>query len=139
MNARSEGVMDQFSLFAGHDEIRSISIPVSVTDLGEFLFDGCVNLHHIELPPHLRYLWGYTFCRSWIEEIVLPDSLRIIPSYAFKDCIRLKRVVCGKGVKKIAAWAFGGCENLTDLVHGPDVEISPQAFAHNRNILEIKY
>lgn len=178
MNARSEGVMDQFSyqlnydaetytvthysgadetvtipesflgkpvtilfdkLFAGHDEIRSISIPVSVTDLGEFLFDGCVNLHHIELPPHLRYLWGYTFCRSGIEEIVLPDSLRIIPSYAFKDCIRLKRVVCGKGVKKIAAWAFGGCENLTDLVHGPDVEISPQAFAHNRNILEIKY
>ena len=62
-----------------------------------------------------------------------------IAYYAFKDCIRLKRVVCGKGVKKIAAWAFGGCENLTDLVHGPDVEISPQAFAHNRNILEIKY
>ena len=51
-------------LFAGHDEIRSISIPVSVTDLGEFLIDGCVNLHHIELPPHLRYLWGYTFCTA---------------------------------------------------------------------------
>ena len=61
-------------LFAGHQEIRSVSIPETVTDLGEFLFDGCLNLRQIELPSGLLYLWGYTFCRCGIEEIVLPDD-----------------------------------------------------------------
>ena len=126
-------------LFAGHTEIRSISIPDTVTDLGEFVFDGCFRLRELELPSGLRYLWGYTFCRSGLEEIILPDSIKIIPSYAFKDCKRLKRVVCGSGMRKISAWAFGGCENLTELVHGPDVEVSPLAFEENKRILEIQY
>ena len=42
-------------------------------------------------------------------------------------------------MRKISAWAFGGCENLTELVHGPDVEVSPLAFEENKRILEIQY
>lgn len=126
-------------LFMGHPEIRSVHIPATVTDLGEFLFDGCSNLHHIDLPAGLRYLWGYTFCRSGLEEIVLPDPVKIIPPYAFKDCRQLERVVCGSGLKKISAWAFGGCDQLKDVVYGQDVEVSPQAFKQNGDILEVKY
>ena len=36
-------------VFKGHTEMKSIYIPDSVTDLGEFLFDGCVNLADISL------------------------------------------------------------------------------------------
>lgn len=126
-------------LFAGHQEICSVAIPSAVTDLGEFVFDGCLNLRRIDLPSGLLYLWGYTFCRCGIEEIILPDSLKAIPSYAFKDCKQLRRVVCGSGMRKIASWAFGGCDQLTELVHGIDVEISPKAFDQNPDILEIKY
>ena len=126
-------------LFSGHTEIRSVSIPDAVTDLGEFVFDGCARLHELKLPSGLRNLWGYTFCRSGLEEIVLPDSVKIIPPYAFKDCTQLRRVVCGSGMQKISAWAFGGCDKLTELVHAPDVEVSPQAFEQNTRILEIKY
>jgi hypothetical protein len=68
--------------------------------------------------------------RCGIEEIVLPDHLRIIPPYAFKDCKNLRRVVCGAGLEKIYAWAFSGCDKLTEenLVNGAGAEISPQAF-----------
>ena len=127
------------SLFAGHTEIRSVSIPDTVTDLGEFVFDGCVNLRQIDLPPGLLYLWGYTFCRCGIEEIALPDRIRVIPSYAFKDCKNLRKVMCGSGVEKISSWAFGGCDQLTEVIHGPDVEISPKAYEQNERILEIRY
>ena len=126
-------------LFAGHAELRSVSIPDTVTDLGEFVFDGCLNLRRVDLPSGLLYLWGYTFCRCGIEEIVLPDQVRVIPSYAFKDCKRLRKVVCGSGLKKISPWAFGGCEQLAEVVHGPDVVISPKAFENNGRILEIQY
>lgn len=126
-------------LFAGHEEIRSVSIPDTVTDIGEFVFDGCLNLHRIDLPSSLLYLWGYTFCRCGIEEIVLPDPVKVIPSYAFKDCKNLRKIICGSGMKKISPWAFGGCEQLSEVVHDPSVEISPRAFKHNEEILEIKY
>lgn len=115
-------------LFAGHKEITSVHIPDTVTDLGEFLFDGCENLRHIELPSRLTSLWGYTFCRSGFEEIVLPDKLTSLPPFAFKDCKNLKRVVCGTGMKRIHAWVFGGCDRLEEVVCGPHVQISPEAY-----------
>lgn len=115
-------------LFSGHSEITAVHIPDSVTDMGEFLFDGCVNLHHLDLPAGLTSLWGYTFVRCGLEEIVLPDGVASLPPFAFKDCKQLKKVVCGAGMKKIYAWVFGGCDQLTDLVHGPDVWVSPEAF-----------
>ena len=115
-------------LFAGHEEITSVRIPETVTDLGEFLFDGCLNLHHLDLPAGLTSLWGYTFARCGLEEIILPDKLTSLPPFAFKDCKQLKRVVCGKGMKKIYAWVFGGCDQLKELNFGPNVQISPEAF-----------
>lgn len=124
-------------LFAGHSEIKSVVIPDSVTDLGEFLFDGCMDLHHISLPSGLLYLWGYTFARCGIEEIILPDTLKRIPPYAFKECRQLKRVVCGSGLKKIDAWAFGGCDQLKELVNAESVEISPLTFELNETILKV--
>lgn len=115
-------------VFTGHSEIVSVTIPDTVTDMGEFIFEGCYGLKHIRLSSELRYLWGYTFCRCGIEEIVLPDKLVSLPPFAFKECRDLRRVVCGAGLKKIYAWAFAGCDRLTELVHGDGVEISPDAF-----------
>ena len=115
-------------LFSGHKEIRSVKLPDTVTSIGEFVFDGCENLRHIDLPSQLEHLWGLTFVRSGIEEIVLPDKVRSIPPFAFKDCKNLKKVVGGKGLESVSAWAFGGCDQLTEFLHGDNVEISPLAY-----------
>lgn len=115
-------------IFAGHKEITSIHIPDTVTSMGAFLFEGCENLRQIDLPAGLNYLWGYTFSGSAFEEIVLPDTLGVLPSFTFTDCKYLRRVVCGSGMKKIYAWVFGGCDRLEEVVCGPDVEISPDAY-----------
>lgn len=115
-------------LFRNHPEITSIHIPDSVTDIGEFVFDGCVNLRHINLPSQLTNLWGYTFFRCGIEEILLPDKLAALPPFAFKDCKNLKKVVCGSGMKRVYSWVFGGCDQLAEFIHGPNVEVSPKVF-----------
>ena len=118
-------------LFAGHPEIRRITVPDSVTDLGEFVFDGCEKLETLELPSGLERLWGATFARCGLTEITLPDGIRAIPPYAFKECQKLKKVGCGKGLKHIYAWSFGGCDELKELLFGAGVEVSPQAFSVN--------
>ncbi len=115
-------------LFRGHREITSVHIPDTVTNMGEFIFDGCENLRHITLPLSLECLWGYTFARCGIEEITLPDKLVTVPPFAFKDCKSLRKVVCGKGLKKIYSWAFAGCDRLKEVIRSDRVEISERAF-----------
>ena len=102
-------------LFSGHD-------------MGEFVFDGCENLRHIDLPANLESLWGYTFVRCGIESITLPDQLVTLPPFAFKDCKKLKKVVCGKGLKKIYSWVFSGCDSFEELVKNEIVVVSEKAF-----------
>ena len=114
-------------VFAGHPEIVSLSIPDTVTDMGEFLFEGCTGLRRLKLPSRLRNIWGHTFARCALEEIVLPDRVEVIPPFAFQDCKNLKRVVCGRGMKEISSWAFSGCPG-PELVCSPQVKVSPQAF-----------
>ncbi|MBQ9563059.1 MAG: leucine-rich repeat domain-containing protein [Lachnospiraceae bacterium] len=123
-------------LFAGHSEITSVTIPDTVTDLGEFLFDGCENLKKVKLPSKLKALWGQTFARSGLEEVWLPNQLESIPPFAFKDCKNLKKVVCGAGMKRIYAWAFAGCDVLDELFFGPGVTMSKQAF-ESKNLNEL--
>lgn len=116
------------NLFRGHSEITSLYIPNSVTDIGELVFAGCDNLRQIKLPSQLYFLWGMSFARSSFEEIIIPDRVTSLPPFAFSDCKRLKRVVCGSGMRKIHSWVFGGCNNLQELVMGQNVEVSPDAF-----------
>ncbi|MBO4289498.1 MAG: leucine-rich repeat domain-containing protein [Lachnospiraceae bacterium] len=116
-------------LFKGHEEITSVTIPETVTDIGEFVFFGCKNLKQLQLPAGLQTLWGCTFTNCGLEEIILPDGIKSIPSYCFMDCADLKRVVCGKGLTNVRAWAFGGCDALKELNTGTNnVRISPLAF-----------
>ena len=117
-------------VFRGHPEITELRLPDSITDLGEFVFDGWENLRQLRLPARLSALWGYTFVRCGLEELVLPDGLRSIPPFCFKDCKSLRRLVCGKGMKMIHAWAFDGCDALSELSCGPSVQLHPQAFEH---------
>ena len=105
----------------------SFRFPDTVTDLGEFVFDGCTALKHVELPASLKYLWGQSFARCELEEIILPDKISTIPPYAFKDCRNLRRVVCGSGMTKIYGGAFSGCTLMTELICGKNVEISDDA------------
>ena len=116
-------------IFKGHAEITSVKLPAHVTYLGGCVFDGCTALRALTLPAGLRYIFQYTFARSGIEEIVLPEGVVSIPPFAFKDCKALRRVVCGTALETIHAWAFQGCDALTEVVYAPGTSVSPDAFA----------
>ncbi|MBQ9211458.1 MAG: leucine-rich repeat domain-containing protein [Clostridia bacterium] len=120
-------------VFRFHPEIESIHIPKTVTDLGEFVFEGCDNLRHIKLPEGLKDMWGNTFARRGIEEITIPGSVMSLASGTFTDCKNLKKVVCRSGMKKIRAWAFAGCNQLKEFIHDSDVEISAEAFTRRED------
>lgn len=115
-------------LFKNHNEIRFLKIPKTVTNIGSYFIQGCNKLHYVKLPDGLTEMWEYAFAKSSIEEIEIPDGVEIIMPYTFKDCKKLKRVVCGKGLKKICEGAFEGCDKLKEVVYGKSVEVSPLAY-----------
>ncbi len=112
-------------LFKGHTEICSVAIPDTVTEIGGFVFDGCLNLKHISLPNSLESMWQYAFARCGLETIELPPNVTQIIPFTFMDCKSLTKVTCGPNMRKIYAHAFKGCDNLTVLQHHPKVETSP--------------
>ncbi|MBQ1410382.1 MAG: leucine-rich repeat domain-containing protein [Oscillospiraceae bacterium] len=116
-------------VFRGHAELCELRMAEGITDLGEFVFDGCENLRQLQLPASLERFWGYSFARCGLEELTIPDRVRSIPPFCFKDCKNLTRLKCGSGMQTIYAWAFAGCDKLTDLDIGPSVKLHPQAFA----------
>ena len=73
--------------------ITSIIIPESVTSLGTYLFDGCLNL----------------------SEVTLPSMLTAIPNYIFRDCTALKSITIPATVRTIGASAFENT-GLTEVV-----------------------
>ena len=116
-------------LFRGHSELREVTLPATLTDIGGWCFDGCGELRHVELPQGLVYLWQYAFVRCGIEEIAISAGVTSIMPFVFQECHGLRRV-SAPSVTKVCAWAFRDCELLRpdDVVLAPGAHVSPQAF-----------
>ena len=117
-----------YSLFSGHAEIESVQIPDTVTDIGEFVFDGCENFRLIRLPAGLEHIWPDAFARCGIEEIVIPEKIHSIAPFTFKDCRNLKKIIAGPNLKTVYGYAFGGCDSLAEFFFAPGTNLSPLAF-----------
>ena len=73
--------------------LTSITIPDSVTSIGESAFEGC----------------------SGLTSVTIPDSVTSIGERAFYNCTGLTSITIGNGVKSIGSYAFSGCSGLTEI------------------------
>ena len=96
------------------DSVRSVSIQMGITNIGDFAFTGCSNLLSITLPDSITSIGQNAFygCSS-LENISIPDSITNIGKYAFYNCGSLTRITIPSGINRISDYAFSGCSNLT--------------------------
>ena len=106
----------KYFAFGYCEALRSITLPNSVTELGEGVFSNCSALTAIDIPQRIKSIGGYTFsyCKS-LKSVVIPDNIKSIGLHAFKECTGMTSVTIGKGVDSIASWTFYGCSNLTTV------------------------
>ena len=98
------------------ETLISITIPNSVTSIGEAAFDDCRNLTSVIIPDSVTSIGGYAFyeCTS-LTSVTIPNSVTIIGNSAFEFCTSLTSVSIGKGVTSIGNRAFRRCESLISV------------------------
>ena len=96
--------------------LTSITIPNSITSIGDGAFDGCTGLTSITIPNSITSIEGRTFrgCTG-LTSITIPNSVKSIGEYAFYDCTGLTSVTIPNSVTSIGGSAFSGCTGLTSI------------------------
>lgn len=128
-----------------HPDLTEYLIPTNIKVIGRDAFKNS-NIKEIDIPKGVTKLDICAFSYSQLERISLPDTLRVIKSYAFSSCENLTELTIPKSVTDIDTGAFQDLSNcvLTILNEKDDEElfrISDEAFAFGQltpNIKEVR-
>ena len=94
--------------------ISSVSIPGSVTSIGEKAFYGCSSLGSVALPSSVRSIGEEAFCKCLgLKSISIPSGVAAIEKGTFSGCMSLGAVSIPTTVKRIGDEAFMGCTSLS--------------------------
>ena len=96
--------------------LASITIGNSVTSIEDRAFENCTSLTNITIPNSVTNIGDDAFsgCTS-LTSITIPNSVTSIGDYAFYYCTSLTSVTIGNSVTDIGKGAFFGCASLTSV------------------------
>ena len=124
--------------FVNCKNLKSISIPESIQEIGSGAFGGCKELTNISIPNDEIRIGNNTFNGCPIETASIPtDLISYIPkqklktliitggtsigSNTFFDCSGLTSITIGNSVTSIGDYAFCDCSGLTSITIGNSV------------------
>ena len=103
-------------LFSGCGSLQSVTIPDTVTVIGELSFGSCSALTAVEIPASVTTIGNRAFMQcTGLTGIVLPDSITGIGDSAFANCTSLAQLTLSKRVTQIEKDAFLNCISLTQV------------------------
>ena len=102
--------------FDGCTGLTSITIPNSVTSIGQYAFSSCSNLTNITIPSTVTSIKKGAFARcNSLTSITIPNSVTSIGQYAFSVCSSLTSITIPDSVTSIGTNAFYECSKLTSI------------------------
>ena len=96
--------------FTWCQNLKSVSLPEAVTTIGKGAFASCGSLTSVTLPTTLTEIGDYAFSYcTCLPSITLPETLTAIGSYAFEGCKGLTEINLPDGINRIGNGAFSHC------------------------------
>lgn len=81
----------------------------SVTSIGNEAFWG-TNLVSVTIPNSVTSIGERSFCNCYyLTSVIIPNSVTSISDYAFTSCISLTEVTIPNSVTEIGNYVFNGC------------------------------
>ena len=112
--------------------LSSVTIPGTVTEIGESAFENCQRLNALTLPPSLRTLGRRAFANTaGLRTIVIPDGYTSLPREVFSGS-GLTSITLPQTLLSIGHSAFSGCSSLASITLPDSVlAIEDSAFANS--------
>ena len=96
--------------------LKSITLPDTVTSIGDSAFAYCSNLEKVTLSSSLKSIGSSAFDSCYaLKSITLPDSLETIGDKAFYNCTALEGITIPKAVSEIGIGPFMNCSKLSKI------------------------
>lgn len=92
--------------------ISAVSLPDTISRIGDYAFSDCKNLRHFNIPPAVSALGTGAFRGSGLQTISIPGSIARIQRLTFAGCDALTNVTLSEGIQYIDEKAFDGCTKL---------------------------
>ncbi len=102
------------SAFSECSELTSVTIPSSVTTIGERAFCAC-GLPSITIPESVTTIGNVAFAGCRFTSFTIPSSVTTIGESAFSNCNGLTSITIPSSVTSLGREAFCGCKNLTSV------------------------
>ena len=98
------------------DSLLNVTIPSSITSLGEYAFDCCHSLLSVAIPSGVERLEEGTFyeCLSLLN-ITIPKSVTYLSADVFELCASLQSITLPDSITRIGS-DFGKCSSLSNII-----------------------
>lgn len=105
--------IDDGGVFSGCTSLTSVTIPDSVTFIGNSAFTRCTSLTSVTIPNSVTEMGGFVFGNcSGLTSFVIPNSITITGGLVFGNCTSLTSCTIGTGLTTIEHGTFSGCTSL---------------------------
>ena len=72
--------------------------------------------HRYKVQESVEEICPFAFAHSFVSEVTLPEGLRKVGHFAFRDSKDLKSVEFGNSLEEIGNYSFAGCDKLKSLI-----------------------
>ena len=123
---RNNGVIENFSVTSPH--YKTVNGIIYTANM-RTVIAGNMILNDVVIPEGVEELIEGAFENTSIKSVKMPDSLKILGSEAFHQCLELHSVNFGNGITVIEEGAFCGCMKLEHVELPPQlISIQSSAF-----------
>ena len=125
-----------FSICKG---LTTLTLPSSLTEIGAGAFSLSLSLTQLTIPNNVTYIGEQAFSYSrYLTSLTLPSNLTYLGKQALEECSGLTSLTVPNGVTIIENETFKGCTALTSVTMGNAVTtINYNAFANCSSLTSV--
>ena len=103
------------SAFSENVYLTSVTLPLSVTSIGDYAFDSCEGIKKVVMPG-VKTIghWSFRNCYA-LESLDFSDQLTSIGNYSFDKNLKITQITLPASVTNLGGYVFEGNPQLTTI------------------------